>query len=90
MILCRFNFRYNSFYARRHSTDSSCFNTDIHKESISILRERFPGLRIRDNPVVGKLISPEFKLILNKDLVKFFDVFKKYNYDILIAGGAVR
>lgn len=37
-----------------------------------------------------KLISNEFKSILTNDLIYLFDLFKKYSFELRIAGGAVR
>lgn len=70
---------------------STNFNDEIHEESIAILRERYPNLKIRDDPVVTKLDSSEFKsTILTKNVVAFVDMFRKYNHEIRVAGGAVR
>lgn len=47
-------------------------------------------LKSRENPIVIKLDTPEFHNIVTqevKDLKNFFD---KYQYEIRIAGGAVR
>lgn len=49
-----------------------------------------PNIKIRDNPVVVKLDSAEFKSIFTKNLQQLVKVFDKYNYEIRIAGGAVR
>lgn len=47
-------------------------------------------VRCRDDPVVIKLDSPEFKSIFTPELEALSSLFKKYKYDIRIAGGAVR
>ncbi|KAL1512664.1 hypothetical protein ABEB36_002222 [Hypothenemus hampei] len=44
----------------------------------------------RDNPVIMKLESPEFRSLFTKELECLINLFKKYNYEIRIAGGAVR
>lgn len=73
------------------STTQCVWNDNIHRESIAILRERYPVLKIRDDPVVTKLDSPEFKsTVLTKNVVAFVDMFRKYGHEIRIAGGAVR
>lgn len=61
-----------------------------YSESIGKLRAMDPNLQIRDDPVVAKLDSPDFKSIFTKNVVTLADMFKKYKYDIRIAGGAVR
>lgn len=44
----------------------------------------------RQNPVITKLDSAEFKSIFTEELEKLVAIFKEYNYEIRIAGGAVR
>lgn len=44
----------------------------------------------RENPVIMKLESPEFQSIFTDELKTLSELFKKYNYEIRIAGGAVR
>ncbi|XP_030753461.1 CCA tRNA nucleotidyltransferase 1, mitochondrial isoform X2 [Sitophilus oryzae] len=44
----------------------------------------------RENPVIMKLESPEFRSIFTDELKALIDLFKKYNYEIRVAGGAVR
>lgn len=60
----------------------------------------FLGLRIlnchkstyesRSKPVIMKLDSPEFKALFTPELNSLVKIFEKYNYEIRIAGGAVR
>ncbi|XP_037921957.1 CCA tRNA nucleotidyltransferase 1, mitochondrial isoform X2 [Hermetia illucens] len=47
-------------------------------------------LRVRKDPVVVKLDTPEFKSIFTNELYDLIDLFKKYGHEIRIAGGAVR
>lgn len=47
-------------------------------------------LKCRDNPIVTKLESDEFRSIFTSELEKLVMIFNKYNYEIRIAGGAVR
>ncbi|CAH0400537.1 unnamed protein product [Chilo suppressalis] len=47
-------------------------------------------LKHRENPVVTKLDSPEFKSIFTSEVQELRRLFDKYNYEIRIAGGAVR
>ncbi|KAF2895811.1 hypothetical protein ILUMI_10377 [Ignelater luminosus] len=44
----------------------------------------------RQNPVIMKLDSPEFKSIFTEELLSLVSVFKKYGYELRVAGGAVR
>uniref|UniRef100_A0A1I8PR30 Poly A polymerase head domain-containing protein n=1 Tax=Stomoxys calcitrans TaxID=35570 RepID=A0A1I8PR30_STOCA len=46
--------------------------------------------KMRDNPILKKIDSPEFKSIFSEELLTLVDIFKKYNYELRIAGGAVR
>lgn len=36
------------------------------------------------------LDTPQLKSIFSKKLIQLYEVFQKYNYEIRIAGGAVR
>ncbi|KAL0869059.1 hypothetical protein ABMA27_007375 [Loxostege sticticalis] len=47
-------------------------------------------LKSRENPVVTKLDSPEFKSIFTPEVQELKALFEKYQYEIRIAGGAVR
>lgn len=47
-------------------------------------------IKCRDDPIIMKLESPEFRSLFTPDLVTLGELFKKYNYEIRIAGGAVR
>ena len=44
----------------------------------------------RVDPVITKLDSPEFRSVFTPELEKLASLFKKYNYELRIAGGAVR
>ncbi|XP_020298480.1 CCA tRNA nucleotidyltransferase 1, mitochondrial isoform X2 [Pseudomyrmex gracilis] len=44
----------------------------------------------RTNPIIVKLNSPEFRSIFTPELLTLANLFKKYNYELRIAGGAVR
>lgn len=48
------------------------------------------NLKVRSDPIVLKLDTPEFKSIFNEELVDLSDLFKKHNYELRVAGGAVR
>lgn len=48
-------------------------------------------IKVRDPPIVKTLGSKEFKSILNNvGVEELVDIFKKNNYELRIAGGAVR
>lgn len=44
----------------------------------------------RANPVIAKLDSPEFLSVFTPELKSLIGLFEKYNYELRIAGGAVR
>ncbi|XP_037897741.1 CCA tRNA nucleotidyltransferase 1, mitochondrial, partial [Glossina fuscipes] len=46
--------------------------------------------KMRANPVVRKLNTPEFRSIFTDELKTLVGIFCKYNYELRIAGGAVR
>lgn len=48
------------------------------------------NLKIRENPVVLKLDGPNFNNILTDEVNSLVSLFKKYDHEIRIAGGAVR
>lgn len=48
------------------------------------------NLKVRSNPIVLKLDTPEFKSIFNEELIDLINLFKKHNYELRVAGGAVR
>lgn len=47
-------------------------------------------LKCREDPVVTKLNTPEFKALFTTEVQDLQKLFEKYNYEIRIAGGAVR
>lgn len=48
------------------------------------------NLKWRADPVITILETPQFKSILRKNILDLVALFQKYNYEIRIAGGAVR
>ncbi|KAK0163725.1 hypothetical protein PV328_002428 [Microctonus aethiopoides] len=44
----------------------------------------------RDNPIITKLDTPAFRSIFTPELNVLTSLFRKYNYELRIAGGAVR
>lgn len=53
-------------------------------------REMEANLKWRNDPVITTLDTPQFKLILRKNILDLVALFQKYGYEIRIAGGAVR
>lgn len=47
-------------------------------------------LKSREDPVVLKLDSPEFHSIFTQEVCELKKLFDKYQFEIRIAGGAVR
>lgn len=56
----------------------------------SIYHEMEKDLKFRQNPVITTLDTPEFQSIFSPNLNFLHQLFQKYNYEIRIAGGAVR
>ncbi|XP_037876230.1 CCA tRNA nucleotidyltransferase 1, mitochondrial isoform X2 [Bombyx mori] len=48
------------------------------------------NLKCRENPIVIKVDSPEFKSIFTEEVIDLKKIFDKYKHEIRIAGGAVR
>uniref|UniRef100_A0A1B6D7V7 Poly A polymerase head domain-containing protein n=1 Tax=Clastoptera arizonana TaxID=38151 RepID=A0A1B6D7V7_9HEMI len=48
------------------------------------------GLIARSHPAIMKLTSPEFKSLFTLELMTLASLFENHNYQIRIAGGAVR
>lgn len=44
----------------------------------------------RENPVIMKLDTPEFKSIFTEELKTLVSLFENNGYEIRVAGGAVR
>lgn len=60
---------------------------DVSPEAIAQLGKT---PRMRQNPAFQKVDTPEFRSIFTPELEALVDMFKKYNYELRIAGGAVR
>jgi hypothetical protein len=48
------------------------------------------NLKVRENPIVTKLDTPQFHSIFTPDLKDLLKLFDKYKFEVRIAGGAVR
>ncbi|XP_070505580.1 CCA tRNA nucleotidyltransferase 1, mitochondrial isoform X2 [Chironomus tepperi] len=49
-----------------------------------------PDVKYRENPVVKKMDNDLFRSIFTPELKYLIEIFSKYNYEVRIAGGAVR
>lgn len=58
------------------------------EERIRQLRMSLP--KTRENPMIKKLESPEFKSLFTEELTSLVSLFETYGYEIRIVGGAVR
>lgn len=66
--------------------------TDItfQKTRESKYKEMEQNLKYREDPVIMTLDTPQFKSIFTDNRMKLYEIFQKNNYEIRIAGGAVR
>lgn len=64
------------------------YSTSIFQQNLLKFRKMAP--KHRENPIIKKLDSSEFKSIFTDELLKLSTIFDKYGYEIRIAGGAVR
>uniref|UniRef100_A0A182QZM7 Poly A polymerase head domain-containing protein n=1 Tax=Anopheles farauti TaxID=69004 RepID=A0A182QZM7_9DIPT len=75
---------YNNLLCRYSSSNAERFKDFIAK------RRMEARAIARPDPVVMKIDSPEFHSIFTQELNDLIALFKRYNYEIRIAGGAVR
>lgn len=73
---------------------SNTVNREAHlqrSENVeSKYKEMEANLKWRAEPVIATLDTPQFKSVLRKNILDLVAIFRKYNYEIRIAGGAVR
>lgn len=75
-----------------------CISNTVNRESNlkrsenvkSKYKQMEANLKWRADPVIATLDTPQFKSILRKNILDLVAIFQKYNYEIRIAGGAVR
>lgn len=78
------------FQNLKHSVKHFCQLAKLtSEERIKYLR-KMALPKSRENPVIFKLDSPDFHSLFTQELKALSSLFKKYNYEIRIAGGAVR
>ncbi|XP_044728577.1 CCA tRNA nucleotidyltransferase 1, mitochondrial [Chrysoperla carnea] len=71
------------------TTFNRLFSTNLkHTEYIKKFKLDMP--KLRENPIIMKLESPEFKSIFTPELESLIKIFNKHGYEIRVAGGAVR
>ncbi|XP_017044299.1 CCA tRNA nucleotidyltransferase 1, mitochondrial [Drosophila ficusphila] len=71
---------------RRIKTMTSC----PREASPELIAQLGKTPRMRDNPAFRKVDTPEFHGIFTAELKELIGLFKKYDYELRIAGGAVR
>lgn len=64
-------------------------SNSVQCESVASKYENMDA-KWRADPVITTLDTPQFKGILRKNILDLVALFQKYNYEIRIAGGAVR
>lgn len=82
-----------SSYENRHQLRciSKTVNNSNRSKNVSHKYKAMEAnLKWRDDPVITILDTPQFKSILRKNILDLVALFQKYNYEIRIAGGAVR
>lgn len=72
----------------RFATSASADTSLLKRESK--YKEMEKDLKYREDPVIMRLDTPQFKSIFTDNLLKLHEIFQRYNYEIRIAGGAVR
>lgn len=73
---------------------SNTVNREAHLQRTENVQSKYKqmeaNLKWRADPVIATLDTPQFKSVLRKNILDLVAVFQKYNYEIRIAGGAVR
>ncbi|XP_055921771.1 CCA tRNA nucleotidyltransferase 1, mitochondrial [Eupeodes corollae] len=82
------NHRHQVFKSMNPNTASA--TKPAAAKDMSTLTNATPPPRVRPNPAVKKIDTPEFKSIFTEELHALIGLFEKYNYELRIAGGAVR
>lgn len=71
------------------------FSTSLHLQSVKmeqsvIFKPSGIPTKVRSNPAIKKVDTLEFRSIFTEELYSLIALFTKYNYELRIAGGAVR
>lgn len=93
-ILCAnkcntFNSLSSSFICGHRFATVATVDTSLLRRE-SKYKEMEKDLKYREDPVIMTLDTPLFKSIFTENLLKLHDIFQRHNYEIRIAGGAVR
>lgn len=82
----------NGVQIRSISSNTANNNTNLNRSEnvTSKYKKMEANLKWRSDPVITTLETPQFKSILRKNILDLVALFQKYNYEIRIAGGAVR
>ncbi|XP_055306676.1 CCA tRNA nucleotidyltransferase 1, mitochondrial [Sitodiplosis mosellana] len=73
-----------------NNTVNNSTNLSRSENVTSKYKKMEANLKWRSDPVITTLETPQFKLILRKNILDLVALFQKHNYEIRIAGGAVR
>lgn len=76
--------------SRQRFATAASTDITLQKTRASKYKEMEQNLKYRENPVIMTLETPQFKSIFTDNRMKLYEIFQKYNYEIRIAGGAVR
>lgn len=87
-LLCAFG--HGQYQIRCNNNTAINTNLNRSKNVASKYKQMEANLKWRDDPVITTLDTPQFKTILRKNILDLVAIFEKYNYEIRIAGGAVR
>lgn len=81
----------NTDYSKRNICKThNSRNLKISQNIVNKYKTMEANLKWRTDPVITTLDTPQFKSILQKNILDLVALFQKYNYEIRIAGGAVR
>lgn len=75
---------------RRYFTDMFLFIQRCCSFAQKRINKMECSVKSRDDPVIMKLDSKEFKSIFNDEVCTLKALFEKYGYEIRLAGGPVR
>lgn len=77
-------------YISSNTTNNDNTDLDRSENVASKYHKMEANLKWRSDPVITTLETPQFKSILRKNILDLVALFQKYNYEIRIAGGAIR
>lgn len=80
----------NRYKTRYFGSTANKSNLIQSQNILSKYKAMEANLKWRTDPVITTLDTPQFKTILRKNILDLVAIFQKYDYEIRIAGGAVR